>query len=89
MAAVIGQLEPLPAGVYTGTMSQADIYPNHVGLSGLTTKDRTLPAYGELTAAAARPGKAIEHALMGTPAGYLALALLALAVLAWYHGALR
>lgn len=89
MAAQVGQLGPLPSGVYTGTMSEADIYPNHVGLSGLTTPDRTLPAYGELTAAAARPGKALEHALLGTPAGYLALALLALAALAWYHGGLR
>lgn len=89
MAASVGQLGPLPGGIYTGTMSEADIYPNHVGLSGPTTKDRTLPAYGELAARLARPGAVLEQGLIGTPAGYLALGLLALAVLAWYHGGTR
>ncbi len=82
----LGELEPLPTGAYTSTMSAWDLYPNNIGLSGATTQDRSLPAYGAMTEAAARPGAAIEHGLVGTPAGWYALGLLALAVLAWTYG---
>lgn len=79
-----GQAAPLPGVAYpTGTMSSADIYPTHVGIGGITTQDRALPAFAEASAAAARPGGQIEQGLLGQPAGYLFLAILAILVLTW------
>jgi 6-phosphofructokinase len=81
-------LGPLPGvGYPIGTMAIADIYPTHVGIGGITTQDRALPAFADATADAAarsltRTGL-VESDLMGQPAGYLVLLLLALVALAW------
>lgn len=77
---------PLPAAIYpTGTMAVADIYPTHAGIGGITTQDRALPAFGDQVAAAVDRSTGIDAAegLIGSPAGYLFLAILALVVLAW------
>jgi hypothetical protein len=80
---------PLPGVAYPGgTMAIADLYPTHVGIGGVTTQDRALPAFAEATeAAAGRAGSlANPEGLLGTPAGYLALILAGLVVAAWlYH----
>lgn len=80
-------LMPLPGGVYGSTMSVADIYPQHAGIGGIRTQDRTLPAFAEATIAQASNtvgwGKPLEDALMGQPAGWLALGVIALLVIAW------
>lgn len=78
---------PLPAGVYSeGTMSTADIYPTHSGIGGITTQDRALPAFADSMAdrmnrSVTRTG--LDSDLLGQPAGYLFLIVLALAVGAW------
>jgi len=87
MSATLGQLEPLPGGVYQGTMSSADIYPSHVGIGGIRTQDRALPAYADSVAqaqAAAIDAGQIHRGLLGTPAGWLFLIVLGLLVGAWY-----
>ncbi len=80
---------PLPGGVYGSTMSVSDIYAHHVGIGGIRTQDRTLPAFAEAQIAQAANtvgfGKPLEDALMAQPAGWLALAIIALLVLAWMH----
>ena len=43
----IADLGPLPGGVYAGTMAVADIYPSHVGIGGIGTQGRSLPAFAE------------------------------------------
>lgn len=86
MAATLGQLEPLPSGVYTGTMSSADIYPTHRGIGGIRTQDRALPAYGEAVAQAQERAAGVgqlDKGLLGTPAGWLFLILAGLVVGAW------
>ncbi len=78
---------PIPGGVYApGTMAIADIYPTHVGIGGITTQDRALPAFAEalgaqMAGSLTRTG--IEGDLMGQPAGYLVLFVLALLIAAW------
>ena len=78
---------PLPGGVYSGTMSTADIYSSHVGIGGIRTQDRALPAFAEATLARAANtvdfGGPLEAQLLGQPAGWLALGVLALLVLGW------
>lgn len=78
---------PLPGGVYSeGTMSTADIYPTHSGIGGITTQDRALPAFADamgdrMNRSVTRTG--LDSDLLGQPAGYLFLILLALAIGAW------
>lgn len=78
---------PLPGGVYApGTMAIADIYPTHVGIGGITTQQRALPAFADEMAASqagsiTRTG--LDHELLGQPAGYLILIGLGLVVAAW------
>lgn len=78
---------PLPGAIYPeGTMAVADIYPTHVGIGGITTQDRALPAFAEETAAAARTSltrTGIEGDLKSQPAGYFVLLVIALVVGAW------
>lgn len=78
---------PLPGGAYSGTMSVADIYASHVGIGGIRTQDRALPAFAEAQIAAAANtvgfGKPLEDALIGQPAGWLALGVIAIVILAW------
>jgi hypothetical protein len=87
MSAVLGQLEPLPGGVYQGTMAVADIYPKTANgvIGGIRTQDRALPAYGDQVVAASQSAIAVgqlHKGLLGTPAGYLILGIVALIVLA-------
>ena len=84
MVTAAGQLEPLPGGVYAGTIMQADVYPQVRGIGGITTQDRALPAYGEATVrAAANPVTTPISQHLGKPAGWLLVALVAVAYLAW------
>lgn len=79
---------PLPGAAYPeGTMAVADIYPTHVGIGGITTQDRALPAFAEAAhASASRAGAASDPlGLLGSPAGYLALLLIGLVVAAWLY----
>jgi hypothetical protein len=88
MPAVFGQLEPLPGVAYTGTMSTADIYPDHVGIGGIRTQDRALPAFGDATAAAAQRSldvANVQRGLLGTPSGWIVVLILGLIVAAWYY----
>lgn len=83
----LGSLEPLPGGMYTGTMAQADIYPSVVGIGGIRTQDRALPAFGESMAQAhdrALAAGSIHQGLLGTPAGWFVMILVAVIVGAWY-----
>lgn len=90
MVAQPGQLEPLPGvGYPTGTISAWDIYQNYIGASGPTTSDRTLPGYAASSIRANAVGGRAETGLIGTPAGWFALALVALALLAWHWGAIK
>lgn len=78
---------PLPGGMYApGTMAIADIYPTHQGIGGISTQDRALPAFADavtdrMNRSVTRTG--LEGDLLGQPAGYLFLILLALAIGAW------
>lgn len=77
---------PLPSGPPSGTMSTADIYPTHSGIGGITTQDRALPAFADAVAnkqqtSVTRTG--LDHELLGQPAGYLFLGIVALVVGAW------
>jgi hypothetical protein len=86
MSVALGQLEPLPSGIYTGTMASADIYPTHRGIGGVRTQDRALPAYADSIVQAAERTHAATHldrGLLGTPAGWLVLILVGLVVGAW------
>jgi len=82
--AKLGELEPLPSGVYTGTMSSADIYPTHVGIGGIRTQDRALPAYADSVVQVRERAHAVGQlpgGLLGTPAGWLFLIVLGLFVI--------
>ena len=87
MAGRFVDASPLPGGAYSGSMSVADIYSSHVGIGGIRTQDRALPAFAEATLAAAANrvdfGKPLEDQLMGQPAGWLALGVIAILALAW------
>jgi hypothetical protein len=76
---------PLVGGIPVGTMSVADVYPTHSGIGGITTQDRALPAFAEAQSArSARSSNLSDvEGLIGTPAGYLALLLVAVAIGAW------
>lgn len=79
---------PLPGAIYpAGTMAIADIYPTHVGIGGITTQDRALPAFADAAIAAGETSLTrtglVEGDLLGQPAGYLVLAILGLVALAW------
>lgn len=83
-----GANTPLPSAVYpTGTMALADIYPTHSGIGGITTQDRALPAFADAQVARHVRSASLTdpEGLIGTPAGYLALILIALVVLAWHY----
>lgn len=76
----------LPGVLYPeGTMAIADLYPTHVGIGGVTTQNRALPAFAEATSAAANRAGSLSNpeGLIGSPAGYLALILGALVVGSW------
>jgi len=82
----IPDLGPLPTGVYTGTMGYADLYPSHVGIGGVTTQDRALPAYADETALAAVRSATVgqlDRGLLGTPVGWLVILWLVLIAGAW------
>jgi hypothetical protein len=84
--AALGSLEPLPGGQYTGTMSSADIYPTHVGIGGIRTQDRALPAYGEATSARVDRAMSVgelHKGLLGTPAGWFVILIVAVVAYAW------
>jgi hypothetical protein len=83
-----GDRGPLPGVAYVGTMSTADIYPDHVGIGGVRTQDRALPAFGEATAAATQASLDIanvQRGLLGTPSGWIVVLILGLIVAAWYY----
>lgn len=88
MAPAVGSLEPLPTGVYTGTMSSADIYPTHAGIGGIRTQDRALPAYADSVVQAQTGGVdsgQLHRGLLGTPAGWMVVLVVFLIVGAWYY----
>lgn len=77
---------PLPSAIYPpGTMAIADIYPTHAGIGGITTQDRALPAFADQVQGQVDRSTGLDSAegLMGTPAGYLFIAILVLLVAAW------
>ena len=76
---------PLPGGTYpSGTMAIADLYPAHKGIGGIGTQDLALPAFAERQISLAENtvglGAPMESALIGQPAGWVVLALLAILV---------
>jgi len=83
----MADLAPLPGGLYPlGTMSLVDIYPTHVGIGGISTQDRALPAFAEAVSKQAETSLSrtgIDSEILGQPAGYLILAILGLVALAW------
>jgi hypothetical protein len=88
MATIAGQLAPIPGASYgLGTMSAADIYPSHVGIGGIRSSDWSIPAFGDAIASsrdrAMAIGDAERQVTFSTPAGWLALMIVALLVLAW------
>ncbi len=84
----MADLGPLPGGVYSGTMSVADVYPSHVGIGGIGTQQRTIPAFADRQLRQADAGQQLgaplEAHLIGQPAGWFALAIVALLALAWW-----
>jgi hypothetical protein len=85
MASVAGQLVPIPGARYgVGTMSTADLYPSHVGIGGIRSSDWSIPAFAdrmmEAREAAHAIGDAPRQVNLTTPAGWLALFLVVLAV---------
>jgi hypothetical protein len=88
VAGLAGQLAPLPGASYgLGTMSSADLYPSHVGIGGIRSSEWTIPAFGDAIAQskdrAVALGDAERQVTLATPAGWLALGILALILLAW------
>lgn len=84
--APFGSAEPLPGIAYAASMSTADIYPSHVGIGGIRTQDRAIPAFAE--ASVAQAGHAIARAnlpagLFNTPAGWILLLILGLLAARW------
>lgn len=89
MSAAVGQLEPLPGVGYQPTMSSSDIYPTHVGIGGIRTQDRALPAFGDATMAAhgeALATAALPAGLFSTPAGWLFLLAIGIGIISIKHG---
>lgn len=87
MGAVLGQWEPLPGGMYHGTMATADIYPTTAPgvIGGIRTQDRALPAFGEAAVTAhnnALGAGNIPSGLFSSPAGWAAIGILVLLALA-------
>jgi hypothetical protein len=85
VAGVAGQLVPIPGARYGyGTMSTADLYPSHVGIGGVRSSDWSIPAFADEQMAAREAAHAIGDAPrqvnLKTPAGWLALFLVILAV---------
>lgn len=78
---------PLPGVAYPiGTMSIVDIYPTHAGIGLWSTQDVTIPAFAEARAVGAATSvtrTGIEGDLMGQPAGWLLLGILALLLATW------
>jgi hypothetical protein len=88
MGVPFGAAEPLPGVAYTGTMSTADIYPTHVGIGGIRTQDRAIPAFADATAAAHQRAfdvASMPAGLFNSPAGWFALILAGLIVATWVH----
>lgn len=85
MPGVPGQLVPLPGASYgVGTMSTADLYPSHVGIGGIRSSEWSIPAFSEASAQARAQAHAIgdvpRQVNIKTPAGWLALFLVILAL---------
>lgn len=88
MAGVAGQLGVIPGASYgLGTMTQADIYPQVAAIGGIRTQDYTIPAYSEGLARAGNRALAIgaaeDQVTLATPAGWLAIGIVALILGAW------
>jgi hypothetical protein len=85
VAGVAGQLIPIPGASYgRGTMTLADLYPSHVGIGGIRSSDWSIPAFADAAVTARENAHAIGDAPrqvnLTTPAGWLALFLVILAV---------
>ncbi len=81
--APMGSLEPLPGISYNASMSTADIYPTHIGIGGIRTQDRAIPAFAE--ASVAQAGNAVARANLGaglfsSPAGWIVVLIVGLLV---------
>lgn len=88
--APFGSLEPLPGIAYAASMSTADIYPSHVGIGGIRTQDRAIPAFAEASVAAANSAVSranLPAGLFNTPAGWIVVLILVLLGVRWYQGA--
>lgn len=88
MAGVAGQLGVIPGAIYgTGTMTQADLYPQTQVIGGIRTQDYTIPAYGDSLARASSRALAIgaveDQVTLTKPAGWLALMIVLLVLGAW------
>lgn len=88
MTAVAGQLQALPSAIYgTGTMAQADLYPQVGVIGGIRTQDYTIPPFAESMARASSRalalGSAEDHVNLATPAGWLFLGVVLLILGAW------
>lgn len=88
MAGVAGQLGVIPGAVYgAGTMTQADIYPQVGVIGGIRTQDYTIPPYAESLARASSRALALgaveDHVTLATPAGWLAIGIIALIAGVW------
>lgn len=87
-AAVAG-LGPVPGSMLAeGTILMADVYPSHAGIGGINTQELALPAFAEERFAVAERAATlggVEKNLAGTPAGWFALALVVLLILAWLY----
>jgi hypothetical protein len=87
-AAATGQLGPLPGAVYgTGTMTQADLYPQIAAIGGIRTQDYTIPPFADSMARATNRALAIgaaeDQVTLTKPAGWLALMIVLLILGAW------
>jgi len=88
MAVPFGSAEPLPGIAYTGTMSTADIYPTHVGIGGIRTQDRALPAFADAVAQGQQRAynvASVPAGLFNSVPGWLVLILLGLIAATWIH----
>jgi hypothetical protein len=88
MAPVAGQLGAIPGAIYgTGTMTQADLYPQVAAIGGIRTQDYTIPPFAESMARASNRALALgaveDQVTLNTPAGWLALGILVLIAGVW------